>query len=172
MYTFECVLNIGKLYPVREANSKEEFIGNLITEYNEQCFGLLDIRGEDITEISSNKDDDEPIQDSNEKEPIQDSNVKYYIADIEERIGDHQPTRNIIFKTEGDPQAYLADIVKGFYGDEPNEDEPNSGVYWNETMEKVCYAGVFTEVSKEIFETVSSHLSDMTGYGFSEQGVA
>jgi hypothetical protein len=159
MYTFECVLNIGKLYPVREANSKEEFIGNLITEYNEQCFGLLDIRGEDITEISSD-------------EPIQDSNVKYYIADIEERIGDHQPTRNIIFKTEGDPQAYLADIVKGFYGDEPNEDEPNSGVYWNETMEKVCYAGVFTEVSKEIFETVSSHLSDMTGYGFSEQGVA
>jgi hypothetical protein len=159
MYTFECVLNIGKLYPVREANSKEEFIGNLITEYNEQCFGLLDIRGEDITEISSD-------------EPIQDSNVKYYIADIEERIGDHQPTRNIIFKTEGNPQAYLADIVKGFYGDEPNEDEPNSGVYWNETMEKVCYAGVFTEVSKEIFETVSSHLSDMTGYGFSEQGVA
>jgi hypothetical protein len=64
MYTFECVLNIGKLYPVREANSKEEFIGNLITEYNEQCFGLLDIRGEDITEISSNKDDDEPTQDS------------------------------------------------------------------------------------------------------------
>jgi hypothetical protein len=159
MYTFECVLNIGKLYPVREANSKEEFIGNLITEYNEQCFGLLDIRGEDITEISSD-------------EPIQDSNVKYYIADIEERIGDHQPTRNIIFKTEGDPQAYLADIVKGFYGDEPNEDEPNSGVYWNETMEKVCYAGSFTEVSKEIFEAVSSHLSDMTGYGFSEQGVA
>jgi hypothetical protein len=159
MYTFECVLNIGKLYPVREANSKEEFIGNLITEYNEQCFGLLDIRGEDITEISSD-------------EPIQDSNVKYYIADIEERIGDHQPTRNIIFKTEGDPQAYLADIVKGFYGDEPNEDEPNSGVYWNETMEKVCYAGVFTEVSKEIFEAVSLHLSNMTGYGFSEQEVA
>jgi hypothetical protein len=114
----------------------------------------------------------EPWNDETEDFGIQDSNVKYYIADIEERIGDHQPTRNIIFKTEGDPQAYLADIVKGFYGDEPNEDEPNSGVYWNETMEKVCYAGVFTEVSKEIFETVSSHLSDMTGYGFSEQGVA
>jgi hypothetical protein len=124
------------------------------------------------TEPWNDETEDFGIQDSNEKEPIQDSNVKYYIADIEERIGDHQPTRNIIFKTEGDPQAYLADIVKGFYGDEPNEDEPNSGVYWNETMEKVCYAGVFTEVSKEIFETVSSHLSDMTGYGFSEQGVA
>jgi len=167
MNSYTCVLNIGKLYPVREANSKEEFIGNLITEYNEQCFGLLDIRGEDITEISS----DEPIQDSTKKEPIQDSNVKYYIANIEERIGDHQPTTNIRFKTEGDPQAYLADIVKGFYGDEPNEDEPNSGVYWNETMEKVCYAGNFTEVSKDIFETVSSHLSNMTGYGFSERGV-
>ena len=163
MYTFECVLNIGKLYPVREANSKEEFIGNLITEYNEQCFGLLDIRGEDITEISSNKDDDEPTQDSN---------VKYYIADIEQRIGEYEPTTNIRFKTEGDPQAYLADIVKGFYGDEPNEDEPNSGVYWNSSMEAVCYAGNFTEVSKETFEAVGWHLSNMTGYGFSEQEVA
>lgn len=168
MYTFECVLNIGKLYPVREANSKEEFIGNLITEYNEQCFGLLDIRGEDITEISS----DEPIQDSTKKEPTQDSNVKYYIGDIEERIGDHQPTTSIRFRTEGDPQAYLADIVKSFYGDEPNEDEPNSGVYWDETMEKVCYAGNFTEVSKDHFEAYQGHLPDMTGYGFSEQGAA
>jgi hypothetical protein len=170
MYTFECVLNIGKLYPVREANSKEEFIGNLITEYNEQCFGLLDIRGEDITEISSNKDDDEPIQDSNEKEPIQDSKVKYYIADIEQRIGEYQPTSAIRFQTEGDPKEYLADIVKGFYGDAPNEDEPNSGVYWNETMEAVCYAGNFSEVNKETFEAVGWHVSDMTGYGFSEYG--
>ena len=168
MYTFECVLNIGKLYPVREANSKQEFIDNLITEYNEQCFGLLDIRGEDITEISS----DEPTQDSTKKEHTQDSNVKYYIADIEERIGDHLPTTTIRFRTEGDPQAYLADIVKGFYGDEPNEDEPNSGVYWNETMEKVCYAGNLTEVSKETFEAVGWHISNMTGYGFSEQEVA
>ena len=109
------------------------------------------------------------IQDSTKKEPTQDSNVKYYIGDIEERIGDHQPTTSIRFRTEGDPQAYLADIVKSFYGDEPNEDEPNSGVYWNETMEKVCYAGIFTEVSKETFEAVGWHLSNMTGYGFSEQ---
>lgn len=67
MSTYECILNIGKLYPVREANSKQEFINNLINEYNEQCFGLLDIRREDITEISSDKDeDDEPIQDRRE----------------------------------------------------------------------------------------------------------
>jgi len=51
MKRYECVLNIGKLYPVREANSKQEFIDNLIEEYNEKCFGLLDIRREDIKEI-------------------------------------------------------------------------------------------------------------------------
>ena len=156
MYTFECVLNIGKVYPVREANSKEEFIGNLITEYNEQCFGLLDIRGEDITEISSD-------------EPIQDSNVKYYIADIEQRIGEYEPTSTIRFQTEGDPKEYLADIVKGFYGDEPEEDGHNSGGYWNSSMEAVCYAGNFTEVNKETFEAVGWHVSDMTGYGYSDQ---
>ena len=125
--------------------------------------------------VSAETDDEAEecsIQDSTKKEHTQDSNVKYYIADIEERIGDHLPTTTIRFRTEGDPQAYLADIVKGFYGDEPNEDEPNSGVYWNETMEKVCYAGNLTEVSKETFEAVGWHLSNMTGYGFSEQEVA
>ena len=66
MYSFTCVLNIGKLYPVREANSKQEFIDNLITEYNEQCFGLLDIGVEDITVISS----DEPTQDRDNNAPL------------------------------------------------------------------------------------------------------
>ena len=100
----------------------------------------------------------------------QDSNVKYYIADIEERIGDHLPTTTIRFRTEGDPQAYLADIVKGFYGDEPEEDGHNSGVYWNSSMEAICYAGNFTEVSKETFEAVGWHLSNMTGSRFSDRG--
>jgi hypothetical protein len=101
------------------------------------------------------------------------SNLKYYIADIEQRIGEYQPTSTIRFQTEGDPKEYLADIVKGFYGDAPNDD-PNSGVYpiinWNETMEVVCYAGNFSEVNKETFEAVGWHVSDMTGYGFSEYG--
>tara|TARA_R110000823_G_scaffold24126_5_gene71383 strand:+ start:2108 stop:2629 length:522 start_codon:yes stop_codon:yes gene_type:complete len=110
--------------------------------------------------------------DETEEFATQDSNVKYYIGDIEQRIGEHQPTTSIRFRTEGDPQAYLADIVKGFFGDEPNEDEPNSGVYWDETMEKVCYAGNFTEVSKDHFEALQGHLSNMTGYGFSEQEAA
>jgi len=39
-------------------------------------------------------------------------------------------------------------------------------------MEKVCYAGNLTEVSKETFEAVGWHISNMTGYGFSEQEVA
>ena len=47
---YECVLNI-KLYPVRKANSKEEFIENLIEEYNDHCFGLFDIDRSMITEV-------------------------------------------------------------------------------------------------------------------------
>ena len=47
---YECVINI-KLNPVREANSKEEFIENLIEEYNDQCFGLFDIDRSLISEV-------------------------------------------------------------------------------------------------------------------------
>jgi hypothetical protein len=51
MKLYECVIDISKLFPVREANTKQEFIDNLIKEYNEQCSGLLTIRREDIKEI-------------------------------------------------------------------------------------------------------------------------
>lgn len=123
--------------------------------------------------VSAETDDEAEecsIQDSTKKEPIQDSNVKYYIADIEQRIGEYEPTSTIRFMTESDPKEYLADIVKGFYGDEPEEDGHNSGVYWNSSMEAVCYAGIFTEVSKETFEAVGWHVSNMTGSRFSDRG--
>ena len=121
------------------------------------------------TELWNDKTEQSANQGSTKKEPIQDSNVKYYIADIEQRIGEYEPTSTIRFMTESDPKDYLADIVKGFYGDEPEEDGNNSGVYWNSSMEAVCYAGNFTEVSKETFEAVGWHISNMTGYGFSGQ---
>ena len=122
------------------------------------------------TEPWNDETEDFGIQDSTKKEHTQDSKVKYYIADIEQRIGEYEPTSTIRFMTESDPKEYLADIVKGFYGDEPEEDGHNSGVYWNSSMEAVCYAGNFTEVNKETFEAVGWHLSNMTGYGFSEYG--
>jgi|TARA_R110002167_G_scaffold62241_1_gene175778 hypothetical protein len=50
MKLYECVVDI-KLFPIRKANTKQEFIDKLIEEYNEQCFGLLDIKREDIKEI-------------------------------------------------------------------------------------------------------------------------
>jgi len=40
---FECKLEVGTLYPVREAENVEQFIQDLIEEYNDQCFGLFDI---------------------------------------------------------------------------------------------------------------------------------
>jgi|TARA_R110000764_G_scaffold6396_5_gene24073 hypothetical protein len=50
MKLYECVVDV-KLFPIRKANTKQEFIDKLIEEYNEQCFGLLDIKREDIKEI-------------------------------------------------------------------------------------------------------------------------
>ena len=48
---FECTLDLGTTHPVREARNEEEFIENLIAEYNSQCDGLFDIRREDISNI-------------------------------------------------------------------------------------------------------------------------
>tara|TARA_R110000772_G_scaffold50059_2_gene115220 strand:- start:1290 stop:1496 length:207 start_codon:yes stop_codon:yes gene_type:complete len=44
---FEATINI-KCSPVREANSKEEFIINLINEYNNTCGELFEIDRSDI----------------------------------------------------------------------------------------------------------------------------
>ena len=53
MNTYECILDLGKVNPVREAKNKEEFINNLLNEYNTACNGLFEIRREDISKITS-----------------------------------------------------------------------------------------------------------------------
>ena len=50
MKGFTCVINI-RLDPYRQANTRQEFIDNLLQEYNEQCYGLLDIKEQDLKEI-------------------------------------------------------------------------------------------------------------------------
>ena len=50
MKRYECKITIT-LNPVREANSKKEFIENLLEEYNETCWELFTINKEDITGI-------------------------------------------------------------------------------------------------------------------------
>jgi hypothetical protein len=57
MATFECIINI-QCNPVREADNAEEFIEDLIYEYNTQCEGLFEIDRGDITEISGDDEED------------------------------------------------------------------------------------------------------------------
>jgi hypothetical protein len=57
MHTYECVLKI-EVNPVRQATSQEEFISNLIDEYNERCRDLFFICRADITDITSNEEKD------------------------------------------------------------------------------------------------------------------
>lgn len=47
MKHYEATITI-KTNPVRKANSEEEFIENLIEEYNEKCWELFEITKEDI----------------------------------------------------------------------------------------------------------------------------
>ena len=53
--TYECVIEL-KLNPVRQAPSKEEFIANLLDEYNGECGDLFDISEADITDILSDEE--------------------------------------------------------------------------------------------------------------------
>ena len=48
---FECEIELGSVYPVREAESKEDFIKGLIEEYNEKCFGLFEINEDMIIDV-------------------------------------------------------------------------------------------------------------------------
>jgi hypothetical protein len=57
MAFFECTINI-QCNPVREADNVEEFIEDLIHEYNTQCEGLFEIDRDDITEISGDDEED------------------------------------------------------------------------------------------------------------------
>lgn len=47
MQYYECTITI-ELNPCREANSKKEFIENIIQEYNDKCYGLFEISEADL----------------------------------------------------------------------------------------------------------------------------
>lgn len=51
MNRYECTVELGKLNPVRYAESKEEFIENLLDEYNRACDGLFYLVRADIKDI-------------------------------------------------------------------------------------------------------------------------
>jgi len=53
--TYACVINL-KLYPARQASSEEEFIANLLSEYNGVCGDLFDICEADLTGILSDEE--------------------------------------------------------------------------------------------------------------------
>tara|TARA_R100001460_G_scaffold29424_1_gene58585 strand:- start:2687 stop:2872 length:186 start_codon:yes stop_codon:yes gene_type:complete len=59
MKSYECKITIT-VNPVREANSKEEFIENLLEEYNNTCWELFTICREDIKGLT---EDGEEISD-------------------------------------------------------------------------------------------------------------
>ena len=58
MAVFECVINI-QCNPVREAETEQEFIENIIDEYNEICSDLFEIDRDHITEISGDDEEEE-----------------------------------------------------------------------------------------------------------------
>lgn len=47
-YRFECVIDLPWVAPTRLASSEEEFIENLLNEYNHALDGLVDIHRSDI----------------------------------------------------------------------------------------------------------------------------
>jgi hypothetical protein len=51
MKVFECEIELGSVYPVREAKNKEEFVKNLIEEYNNKCFELFEINEDMIIDV-------------------------------------------------------------------------------------------------------------------------
>ena len=55
--TYECVINLT-LYPVRQARSQEEFIENLIAEYNAKAGDLVTLSRSDLTNITPDEEDD------------------------------------------------------------------------------------------------------------------
>lgn len=51
-YQFECVIDLPWVNPVRVASSKEEFIEDILAEYNEALCGLVEITPSDIRKRS------------------------------------------------------------------------------------------------------------------------
>lgn len=60
-YEFECVIDIPWVNPVRVASSEEEFIENILAEYNDALFGLAEIYRCDIRKdsIKNNGEEDD-----------------------------------------------------------------------------------------------------------------
>ena len=51
-YQFECIIDLPWVNPVRVASSKEEFIEDILAEYNESLCGLVEIFPSDIRKNS------------------------------------------------------------------------------------------------------------------------
>jgi len=57
MKTFECTIELGKVHPVRQANNKEEFVRELVKEYNSFCGVLFEIDESHIKDITESDND-------------------------------------------------------------------------------------------------------------------
>ena len=55
MKRFECTIELGKVYPVRQAKNKKEFVEELIKEYNSFCGVLFEIDQSHIKEVKEQK---------------------------------------------------------------------------------------------------------------------
>ncbi len=49
--TFECIIELGTVNPVRKANNKQEFVKELVKEYNNTCGDLFEIDKSHIKNI-------------------------------------------------------------------------------------------------------------------------
>jgi hypothetical protein len=65
-YRFECVIDLPWVAPTRVATSEEEFIKNLLAEYNHALIGLVDIHKSDIRKGSIARYDE--VNDDDEEE--------------------------------------------------------------------------------------------------------
>ena len=52
MKTFECTIELGTVNPVRQANNKEEFVREIVKEYNATCGYLFKINQTHIKDIT------------------------------------------------------------------------------------------------------------------------
>jgi hypothetical protein len=85
--------------------------------------------------------------------------IKYYLAHIDERHGEFEPTISYLFCTKLDPSV-VADIqVKQWYNMEPDEDPDREGVYWNDCMTYSC--GGYSEIKKETYEDIKNKLPEL-----------
>tara|TARA_R100001460_G_C3538328_1_gene174241 strand:+ start:1200 stop:1373 length:174 start_codon:yes stop_codon:yes gene_type:complete len=57
MKTFECIIELGTVNPVRQANNKEEFVRELVKEYNATCSYLFKIDQTQIRDIKESDND-------------------------------------------------------------------------------------------------------------------